>query len=71
MGLNFCHNCARDCDYQEGTNSNTNSLYIWDSPKNVNKNDSTNSSSKKNYQSHKHSNKKVKLENFKFIILIG
>ena len=71
MGLNFCHNCARDCDYQEGTNSNTNSSYILDSPKNAYQNDSTKSSSKKNNQSHKHSHKKVKLEDFKFIRLIG
>ena len=68
MGLNFCHNCARDCDLQEGANSNTNSSYILDSPKNLNHNDSTKSSSKKN---HKHSHKKVKLEDFKFIRLIG
>ena len=68
MGLNFCHNCARDCDLQEGVNSNTNSSYILDSPKNLNHNDSTKSSSKKN---HKHSHKKVKLEDFKFIRLIG
>ena len=71
MGLNFCHNCARDCDYQEGANSNTNSSYILDSPKNAYQNDSTKSSSKKNNQSHKHSHKKVKLEDFKFIRLIG
>ena len=68
MGLNFCHNCARDCELQEGANSNTNSSYILDSPKNLNHNDSTKSSSKKN---HKHSHKKVKLEDFKFIRLIG
>ena len=68
MGLNFCHNCARDCDYQEGTNSITNSSYILDSPNNIKQSDSTKSSSKKN---HKHSHKKVKLEDFEFIRLIG
>ena len=68
MGLNFCQNCARDCDYQDKSNSNTNSSYILDSPKNANQDDSTKSSSKKN---HKHSHKKVKLEDFKFIRLIG
>jgi serine/threonine protein kinase len=68
MGLNFCHNCARDCDYQEGTNSITNSSYILDSPNSIKQSDSTKSSSKKN---HKHSHKKVKLEDFEFIRLIG
>ena len=68
MGLNFCVNCSRDYDVQERSNGNNNSSFIIDSSKNIIENDSPFSSSRnKNNQTHK----KVKLEDFKFIRLIG
>ena len=69
MGLNFCHTCTRDCEYKETSNTNTNSSYILETSKNLAHNDSTKSSSKGKNHQHKH--KKVKLEDFKFIRLIG
>ena len=68
MGLNFCVNCSRDYDALERSNGKNNSSFIIDSSKNVFENDSPFSSSRnKNNQTHK----KVKLEDFKFIRLIG
>ena len=69
MGLNFCHTCTRDCEYKETSNTNTNSSYILETSKNLAHHDSTKSSSKGKNHQHKH--KKVKLEDFKFIRLIG
>ena len=72
MGLNFCNNCRRDCEFQEQSNSNTNSSLIFDSSKYLPKTASTKSSSKKErHHSRRNKHKKVKLEDFKFIRLIG
>ncbi len=72
MGLNFCNNCRRDCEFQDKSNTNRNSSSIYDSSKLLIQIDSTKTSSKnRKYHSHKHNNKKVKLEDFNFIRLIG
>ena len=72
MGLNICNNCQRDCEFKDPSNSNSNSSYIFDSSKHLAKTDSTKTSSRKGRQhSHKSKHKKVKLEDFKFIRLIG
>ena len=74
MGLNICNNCRRDCEFKNCLNSNstTNSSYIYDTSKNVLKTDSTKSSSRKSKHHNRNStHKKVKLEDFEFIRLIG
>ena len=72
MGLNICNNCQRDCEFKDPSNSYSNSSFIFDSSKHLAKTDSTKTSSRKGRQhSHKSKHKKVKLEDFKFIRLIG
>ena len=74
MGLNICNHCRRELEFKEQSNSNLNSSYVLDSSKHLIKikSDSTKTSSKKGrHNSHKYKKKKVKLEDFQFIRLIG
>lgn len=72
MGLNICGNCARDCDYKDKYNTNSNSSLIYDTSKNFLQTDSTKASSKnRKHNSRKNKHKKVKLEDFQFLRLIG
>ena len=60
MGLNICGNCARDCDYKDKYNTNSNSSLIYDTSKNFLQTDSTKASSKnRKHNSRKNKHKKV------------
>ena len=73
MGLDICNNCKREIDFTSKENKkNSNSSYTFDSSKHLTDTDPSQSTPKtSNKKSHKSRQKKVKLEDFKFIRLIG
>ena len=72
MGLNLCNNCRRDIEFNTQSNSRTNSSFNYDPSKNYLITESTKTSSKKGkYNSKIYKHKKVKLEDFKCLRLIG
>ena len=72
MGLNICNHCKREIDFTQRENIlNDNSSYIFDSSKNLLGANPSKNTLKTFKKSYKNKHKKVKLEDFKFIRLIG